>query len=174
MTNLKTKKCKNCKGKGVRIGWPYGLIGCQVCHGTGVENRLKVKKVRKHYRHTREYALKHHLVHKTIETYVKVKPNSKAKITELAFKRGYTKGKKDGEAIENVEVYSYNKGYAKGLKDAKAKPMWTGLEKMAYQKGYRSGKRKGYYEGVLAEITLRDLRGQTELESPIDLGDVVK
>ena len=29
-------------------------------------------------------------------------------------------------------------------------------KKRAYQKGYRAGKRKGYYEGVLAEIELRN------------------
>lgn len=34
--------------------------------------------------------------------------------TDKELKAAYQKGLKDGEAIENVEVYSYNKGYQKG------------------------------------------------------------
>jgi hypothetical protein len=52
------------------------------------------------------------------------------------------------DIILDAADFAFKRGYQKGYRAAKAKPMWTGLEKASYQKGYRAGRqydlRKGY------------------------------
>ena len=54
---------------------------------------------------------------------------------------------------ENVGILikkAEKRGYQKGYRTAKAKPMWTGLEKMAYAKGYRAGRNNAFKNWEIA------------------------
>ncbi len=61
---------------------------------------------------------------------------------EKDIEQAHKEGKKESTAIYSFPNADYKQGYQKGYRTAKAKPMWTGLEKMAYQKGYRAGLNK--------------------------------